>query len=580
MVLNMKKIMLCFFLLIVMFTLRAADTTQGELKDGFLLYVNVPLTREDAAALSKGVPLNSKGKFVVGNKNGLVQIVSNGGEFKSPVKNPAILETVFTAENDGVVSFGAGGDWWFECFINGESVYSTMKNGNQTEEINSQNHIFPARVKKGENRIAIFLLSGSAGWSFSMKKQQPLEYPLAKFPRRPWLTHADVGSVTVNFLSDVPVMGFVDFREVGTAQWQRAFDLLGGQARNDQDKHTIRLSGLKPDAVYEYRIGGSSQPHRDIESYGEIFTFRSFTQEPKEFSLFYTSDTQFSDDKRVALLTKFRRDCGARNADLFVHGGDLHGAFDVSARFFQDSFIDILTQEQSLSQPLVMVRGNHEYRGDKCADFFRYFGGRENKSYYMFRQGNVCFIVLDSGEDKPRIPSDRFYTRTYDRELLKEQREWLTKAVKSKAFQSAKFRVVFVHTPGDETYMGNAVEILTDGIFTGKNPAEKIHLWVAAHTHRYSRTVKVGTNEQRAYTASHALQLPTARLHFAYLVNDGPGGGPGNDISGILFRFRIDEIEVQSMTPEGKVFDHFSVLADGMVREINTSLPAFNPSVK
>jgi predicted phosphohydrolase len=62
------------------------------------------------------------------------------------------------------------------------------------------------------------------------------------------------------------------------------------------------------------------------------------------------------------------------------------------------------------------------------------------------RQGPVCFVVLDTGEDKP--DSDMEYSGITDYDNYRtEQARWLKEALKSKDYTEAKYRVVIAHLP-------------------------------------------------------------------------------------------------------------------------------------
>ena len=259
-------------------SLCSAAATVGKLAPGFKLYVNGEISREDAAALAKD-PAHAMAvapRTVSADDNGLVEIVANGGEFKLQTQNPAILTATLTAEEDGEVYLGVGANWTFECYVNEQMVYSTLWDGNRTREFAADNHIFPVRVHKGVNHIAIYLLSGwqGGGWCVALDSFEPTPELQERFQpevtHQPWITHAGIGTVTVNFPTANPIVAFVDYREKGTQEWQRAYELLGGQARDDRAEHTIPLNGLKDDTVYEYRPVLVPQPFTGRECPGPV----------------------------------------------------------------------------------------------------------------------------------------------------------------------------------------------------------------------------------------------------------------------------------------------------------------------
>ena len=529
------------------------------------LYFNGEATREDAIALSLNPnhAMAMTPREVQLRPGAMLDLMALGGKFALPEKNPSIVSGQLLATEDGICSLSIGGDWWYDVYINGELAFTTPDQGNGKSAA-EDNYTFPAKVRKGENHFSVYLLSGRGAWLLA-GPVVAREAAALDFRHQPYLTHASAGKVFVHFFATVPSVGYVDYREAGTEAWNRAIELQGGLSRNDRTRHRILLSGLKEDTLYEYRPVLTLRPETGEELAGPVRTFRSFTAAEKPFTLFYTSDTQMGMRTTRAQLEDYMTVCGGDQADLFVHGGDLDNSMDFEDEIFVESFPMVIGANRSQDIPLVLVRGNHEYRGSKTGALFDFFGSPEEKSYYGFRQGNTCFIVLDSGEDKPRIPDHWAYARTYDRPLMHEQRHWLEEYVTTDEFRTAKFHVVLCHSPGmGEKYMQESMAIVTDGIFTGEHPAHQLHLWVAGHTHTYIRSM---TADSRSFRCSDPKRIFRARkTNFAYVVNDGPGYG-GMDSTGMAMKFVPDRIEITCMERDGTIFDHFSIMPDGSVVE-------------
>ena len=84
-----------------------------------------------------------------------------------PVMTCGLMVGVITAEEDGTVIYGAGADWWWTCYVNGEKVFGRprdLQNGNVRSTFMKTDWIFPIKVHKGENIVAFHLISGSC-WS-------------------------------------------------------------------------------------------------------------------------------------------------------------------------------------------------------------------------------------------------------------------------------------------------------------------------------------------------------------------------------------------------------------------------------
>ena len=87
-------------------------------------------------------------------------------------------------------------------------------------------------------------------------------------------------------------------------------------------------------------------------------------------------------------------------------------------------------------------------------------------------------------------------------------------------FQTAKHRIMFAHFPMVNPKAGYAKTILSvlDGIFTGKNPTERLDLLVSGHLHRAYFTEK---NSKQSVAVDGLRTIPSAKIPFAYFVNEG-----------------------------------------------------------
>lgn len=118
-----------------------------------------------------------------------------------------------------------------------------------------------------------------------------------------------------------------------------------------------------------------------------------------------------------------------KKMDMIIFNGDMLTQLkDESGLFsgFMDVAIDLFAKEK----PMYYARGNHETRGLFATSFQRYFSPKEPHLYYLVRQGPVCFIFLDTGEDKPDSDIEYSGITDYDR-YRTEQAQWLAQAVQS-----------------------------------------------------------------------------------------------------------------------------------------------------
>ena len=89
-------------------------------------------------------------------------------------------------------------------------------------------------------------------------------------------------------------------------------------------------------------------------------------------------------------------------ADFWVMLGDfLSHASGPDA--FYTGFLDTGVKLYAREKPLVFVRGNHEQIGLFAADF-ALLGHYSGHTWYAFRQGKVCYVALDAGNDHADEP--------------------------------------------------------------------------------------------------------------------------------------------------------------------------------
>ena len=81
-------------------------------------------------------------------------------------KRPGFVFATVHSDIDQVIHIGCAADFWMEFFVNGKVVCSTMDKGNGSTSANER--IIELPLKKGENLLAVKVLSGKGGWSLSV----------------------------------------------------------------------------------------------------------------------------------------------------------------------------------------------------------------------------------------------------------------------------------------------------------------------------------------------------------------------------------------------------------------------------
>lgn len=575
-------LVLLFLTLLPMSGNAALPLVKAEFSPQWHVFVSEALTSEDAAKvtyddlelkLADGETVKAE---IYPAKDNFIDL---GKYFASApqAQRRALLVGSFTAERSGPVLLGAGGDWWFDCLVNQVSVGNTLQNGNGVKPVSALDHLFVVNAVKGNNTVAVWLLSGSAGWTFAIDGQDDPKLlrrvkPLALADDAPELLHgpwvAEYPSmVKFCYISAGNVASAVDYRTKGTDGWSRVYELAGGQMRRDRDWHCQELTGLQPDTVYEVRIVffGPERAEEVIDP--KVYTFRTAKALGGAVNFLALGDTQLPREEKRRVLTLFQDKIGLNQMDFMVLIGDLDNGYDNAYQVCFDGFLDELAKAPRLI-PFYFARGNHEYRGRETNLLYELFAGVTGQSYYAFQQGDALFIVLDSGEDKAPSASAPYTLWNREDIHLQAQKRWFEQLLSSPLYRDAKFRIVLSHGSiyaNGSSYMVNHYRQLIGDAFDKVTPESRIHLWIAGHTHCYTRT-RPGTDEYLAFAPVSGM---TGGKNFPYtiLVEDGPGAA-GVNTSGAAVRIDNDLITVKSLTPEGRLLDAFSIDVNGKVTDL------------
>ncbi len=187
--------------------------------------------------------------------------------------------------------------------------------------------------------------------------------------------------------------------------------------------HSARLTELKPDTMYAYRVG-------DGKHFSEWFQFRTASGNDKPFTFVYFGDAQNS---ILSLWSRVIREANqhAPRASFMLHAGDLVGDMQYDAEwgewFQAGGWLNGMI-------PVVASPGNHEY-GDEIGlsphwrpQFSFPLNGPPGleETAYWFDYNNARIVSLNSNEK------------------IEEQREWLQKVLKDASRPTWTF-VTFHH---------------------------------------------------------------------------------------------------------------------------------------
>lgn len=292
----------------------------------------------------------------------------------------------------------------------------------------------------------------------------------------PWLSNPRADGMTVSWVTAGRVAAELEYRPAGSGRWRRLpAGLQHGVVSSHETMHVVHLTGLMPGREYEYRLLNWSSLQltaQRLSAGGKPWRFRTLDPARREIAFAVCSDIH----SNAGLLERLLRLPVVADTDFFVNLGDMLSLMSGPSAFF-DGFLDVQARLYGASRPLLFVRGNHEQIGLFAADYFRVMPHPDGRSYYAFRHGPVCFVVLDAGNDHPDDVVHR------NAALLAEERQWLAELATTPLYREARWRIAFLHMPPcRDSYDTEAALALTDGVFPAEAP---LHLLLSGHVHRY-----------------------------------------------------------------------------------------------
>ena len=547
------------------------NTSQAVLKkDSFYVVFDKKFKPEDARKASvSGVIPGRKQNFVMTAKNSF-DLKNLCGSY-TPIKDAAIVSFSIYSPADGIYYLGLGADYWYTCYLDGKLVGTTEPKGEPAEIPSYLNRSYKVFLKKGENRFFAHTRPGIGSWQFScgllpdfskwpesMKERQQLfntQFPQKDSVKGPFVTHISRDQAQICFEYSRNVAAELRFKLSGSKSKSKVLAPAPVLGRIPRKKiHRFEVKNLFPGKKYEFEIF-------DMENFSGKIASGSFTTLPQKKSshtLTAISDTQVADFSREELIRSLVRKGLFKNTDLLVSLGDVSSTFnDFNAAYF-DSFL-IPFREEGVRAPFYPVRGNHEYRGPDTDKYTQYFG----TPYYAFRYGDVLYIVIDMGENRPVIRRNGHFTLLTDtKKYFLQQKRWLERLSRSTLCKTAKKRIVLAHaTPfeWEEEYMAKKLTFFAD-IFFGKNPKCPIDLWLCGHVHSPYRCDPV-TKELAGAARTFNLKRPgrltendLKNIHFPVYVNDGPRGA-GKNFSVTRLEVTPAHITITCTGPDGSVMD-------------------------
>lgn len=361
----------------------------------------------------------------------------------------------------------------------------------------------------------------------------------------PYLQNLKETETTIVWVANKASVGWVEVApDDGTSYYRfersRFFDSTNG-VKNVSELHAVRITGLKPGTSYRYRIYSQEVLERKGEEivYGNVAAPSIYDKRSLKFT---TNDRNKPATSFIMLndihgntdyIPKLLNNAGFKETDMIIYNGDMMNWLMDEEDLFK-GFMDVTVDLFATHKPMYYARGNHETRGLFAASFQHYFSPKEPHLYFLLRQGPVCFIFLDTGEDKPNSDIEYHGITDYDN-YRTEQAKWLSEIVKSPDFLDAKFKVVIAHMPplpdqdlwhGQGEVLEKFVPILNDA---------QVDVMLSGHLHQYFNN------------------KPTDKVHFPVIDNSS-----NTVLKGVIEGNQLN-MEVKNMN--GEVIDKISIMA-------------------
>ena len=353
----------------------------------------------------------------------------------------------------------------------------------------------------------------------------------------PFLFNPDCGRITVSWNTAGRCGALLDYREAGKTEWTTvAADERNGVLEQSHTTHRIELENLIPGGTYEYRLKSIRPVSEKVEIYPPegAFRFTCFSQDRTDYSFGLCSDLH-SDEKTFRELLELPE---GKAADFWVMLGDFLSHASGPEAFYT-GFLDTGVKLYAKEKPLVFVRGNHEQIGLFAADY-SLLGHPSGRTWYVFRQGNVCYIALDAGNDHADEPGEGIHRNTA---MTSEEAEFLAEISRTEIWRSARFRVALVHIP---LYRNSYDSNMTLKLVSAVPPdGPQIDLMLSGHVHKYFRLMPDGS-----------VTMPLGSLRGLADSVKVPFPVIANDIcSGLFGEVTADSITITARKTDGTVID-------------------------
>ena len=277
----------------------------------------------------------------------------------------------------------------------------------------------------------------------------------------PMLQNFAETSIGVAFAVSDMANGFVTYSEHPDMSNSKTVKCGGYRVTDMNDKvMLVRLTNLKPQTTYYYRIGadrisyksGYSMSIQGHEDDANVYHFT--TAGPKIPSHFCVINDTHAHMKAMDALTQriaqLAPSCVVWNGDAC----NSEETIDSQVRIFLKPQIQL--QDYAANRPYLFCPGNHDNRGMANRHLervwmFRQPEERDSRFWdlgrnFAVRVGDIALVGLDTAEDK--MDSDKRFAGLFaSDEYRRAQAEWLKEALQQPEIAKAPFLVALCHIP-------------------------------------------------------------------------------------------------------------------------------------
>ncbi len=275
----------------------------------------------------------------------------------------------------------------------------------------------------------------------------------------PYLCNPSQDGVSIVWTTNRPALSWVEIApDDGSHFYAQEREMVyateAGRKLVNKTLHQVRLENLQPGTTYRYRIVSKEVLEWKSNSnilYGitastsvnkkGAYTFRTLKDQGDEVTFAIINDIH----GKAASIKKLCQPIDFEKIDMLFLNGDMTSHINSEKQIFAE-YIDTLVSLCASETPLVLARGNHETRGEFADELINYFPTKDGKFYQSFNVGDINFLVLDCGEDKPDSDIEYSGLADYDAYREKEAR-WLKTVIQSEPFLQSKKKIAILHIP-------------------------------------------------------------------------------------------------------------------------------------